>query len=105
MYPEDVPACEQAFDNAYAGKQPFTAEYRLLHNDGRYRWILTRARPAFTPKGVFSGYIGTCVDIHDQRMVNQELEKRVEQRTHALRETNMELQRSNSELEQFAYVA
>ncbi|HEY0610304.1 MAG TPA: CheR family methyltransferase [Chitinophaga sp.] len=44
-------------------------------------------------------------DITEQRILNQELEKHVEQRTHALLEANLDLERTNGELEQFAYVA
>jgi two-component system CheB/CheR fusion protein len=105
MHPDDVQNCTQAFDDAFQEKKPFMVEYRLHRHDGEYRWILAKAKPNFTPEGQFTGYIGTCVDIHEQRMHKQELEKHVEQRTHALLEVNLELERSNSELEQFAYVA
>jgi signal transduction histidine kinase len=41
----------------------------------------------------------------EMRRLNAELEERVEQRTAELREANTELERSNSELDRFAYVA
>jgi len=105
VHADDINACTQAFDEAFDEKKPFVVECRLQRYDSEYRWILARGKPNFTPEGQFTGYIGTCVDIHEQRMLKQELERHVEQRTHALLESNLELERSNSELEQFAYVA
>lgn len=105
VHPDDVQNCTLAFDEAFDEKKPFVIEYRLQRYDGEYRWILAKAKPNFTPEGQFTGYIGTCVDIHEQRIHKQDLEQHVEQRTHALLEVNLELERSNSELEQFAYVA
>lgn len=43
--------------------------------------------------------------LEEQEIVNEELERRVRERTAALQEANRSLQQSNSELEQFAYVA
>lgn len=105
MHPDDVAISAQSFETAFSEKKPFVIEYRLRRYDGEYRWILARAKPDFTLEGQFTGYIGTCVDIHEQRILKQELEKHVEQRTHALLEANLDLERTNAELEQFAYVA
>lgn len=73
--------------------------------DGEYRWILNSAVPTYDADGEFSGYTGSCTEIHDKRMLNEELEQMVQERTHELQEANMNLERSNSELAQFAYVA
>ena len=43
--------------------------------------------------------------MHDKKLLHDELEKRVTERTLDLEEANKELQRSNHELQQFAYVA
>jgi DNA-binding NarL/FixJ family response regulator len=40
-------------------------EYRLMRHDGEYRWVVGAGVPRFEPEGVFAGYIGSCVDVHD----------------------------------------
>lgn len=32
----------------------------LRHHSGRYRWIIDRGMPRFTPDGKFEGYIGAA---------------------------------------------
>ena len=50
-------------------------------------------------------WVGICTDIHEQKMVNHVLEQRVQERTQELMLSNQELEASNHELQQFAYVA
>jgi two-component system CheB/CheR fusion protein len=105
IHPDDLPGYLTIFEKSFVMREPFTAEYRMKRHDGEYRWIQESAKPNFMPGEMFSGYIGSCTEIHDKKQVHEELEKRVQQRTRDLQETNRELERSNSELQQFAYVA
>lgn len=50
-------------------------------------------------------WVGIFTDIHEQKMANQLLEQRVEERTLQLQNTNRELEATNHELQQFAYIA
>lgn len=50
-------------------------------------------------------WVGIFTDIHEQKMINHLLENRVHERTQALRQANRELEISNHELQQFAYIA
>lgn len=63
IHPEDAPASLTAYASAFASRQEFKAEYRLLRLDGEYRWILDHGIPYFLPTGKFFGYIGSCIDI------------------------------------------
>ena len=49
----------------FDARRTFEMEFRLRRADGVYRWILDRGVPRFSPSGVFSGYVGSCLDITD----------------------------------------
>lgn len=66
--------------------------------DGSYRWHISRAFPFKNSEGKISKWFGTATNIDDQKRLSEELEIRVSDRT-------KELQSSNNELAQFAYVA
>ena len=53
-------------------------EYRLRRFDGEHRWVLDTGVPRFESDGTFEGYIGSCIDISDQ--------KRMEEEAHHLRD-------------------
>src|SRR5688572_10291729 len=101
----DLQRFMEVYNRAFNIQEPFRVEYRLRRYDGEYRWILSVGKPTYSPEGVFTGFLGPCTEIHDQRLINEELEKRVQLRTHELQDKNEELERSNNELQQFAYVA
>ncbi len=88
IHPDDRVQYLATYHARFADRQPFTTEYRLLRSDGQYRWMLEQAQPTLSPEGVFNGYIGTCADVHLQKELNQELDRRVQQRTHELAEAN-----------------
>lgn len=101
---EDFERCMHTYLEAFVRHQSFRMEYRLRRADGQYRWLLDTGVPRFTPGGKFAGFVGSCIDISELREAhltlqrsNEELERRVAERT-------AELTRSNEELEQFAYV-
>jgi PAS domain S-box-containing protein len=48
-------------------------EYRLLRFDGQYRWVLDSASPRFSDDGRFLGYIGSVMEIHERRQVEDAL--------------------------------
>ncbi|HEX2961771.1 MAG TPA: PAS domain S-box protein [Ignavibacteriales bacterium] len=66
----------------------------IRRHDGQYRWFLTRSVPLRDDKGNIIKWFGTATEIHDQK----ETEKK-------LNEALKKLERSNQDLEQFAYIA
>lgn len=73
LHPEDREASLRQYDAAFERREPFKMEYRLRRADGVYRWMLDHGVPRVAPDGTFSGYIGSCVDITDQKEVEREL--------------------------------
>ncbi|WP_018611086.1 hybrid sensor histidine kinase/response regulator [Segetibacter koreensis] len=69
-----------------------------------YRYHLLRAIPVITDENI-AKWVGTFTDINHQKMMNEILEKKVEERTQELQKLNTELEVSNNDLQQFASVA
>jgi PAS domain S-box-containing protein len=105
VHPEDLNHCLHVYNSAFDAKQQFEIEYRLKRHDGEYRWILDHGTPILDAAGTLTAYIGSCMDIHERKTINDELEKRVTLRTHELQQANAALLQINEELEQFAYVS
>lgn len=93
VHPDDFERCLQVYVSHFDQRQPFSMEYRLRHHSGEYRWISDEGSPRYDRSGNFLGYIGHCFDIHDKKLISEELnqhrlnlEKLVEERTLLLRE-------------------
>jgi PAS domain S-box-containing protein len=67
VHPEDFDRCLEIYVSNFDARRPFEMEYRMRHHTGQYRWILDRAVPRYAPDGTFEGYVGGCLDIHDQK--------------------------------------
>jgi two-component system CheB/CheR fusion protein len=104
IHPGDLKTYLADFEKAFQSRAEMKMEYRLQRSDGAFRWMLDTARPYYTGNE-FRGYIGTLTELHDKKIMMEELDKTVRERTQELRTMNVELQRSNDELQQFAYVA
>jgi light-regulated signal transduction histidine kinase (bacteriophytochrome) len=94
-----------AKQDCIAGLTPaFEAEYRLRTKDGGSKWILGRGKAVDRDgQGRALRMVGTHVDITERkraedeiRHLNEELERRVQERT-------AQLERANKELEAFSY--
>lgn len=78
VHPEDLArwldTCVRAFD----AREPFEIEYRLRRRDGAYRWILDRGVPRYSSEGLFLGFAGCCVDVHERRQCEGDLARALE---------------------------
>ncbi len=73
VHPDDFQRCLHTYGEAFDARTAFRMEYRLQRFDGEYRWILDTGVPRFGPDGTFEGYIGSCIDVHDQKQVEEAL--------------------------------
>ena len=105
LHPDDWIRTQQIWQHSLSTGNPYQIEYRLRRHDGIYHWFLGRALPLLNEKGAIVKWFGTCTDIDDQKNQARNLEQIVSQRTAQLLAANQDLQRSNSNLQQFAYVA
>ena len=67
VHPEDLAPCLEVYGTAFDARKPFRMEYRLRRKDGEYRWVLDSGTPRFDATGEFVGYIGSCLDIGEQK--------------------------------------
>jgi len=87
----DFQRCMDTYMSSFRERKPFEMEYRLLRNDGEYRWILDRGTPRYAPDGTFEGYIGSCIDITERKMLEDELRKSIHLREEFLSIASHEL--------------
>ena len=73
VHVEDLKGCLETYHSAFDAREPFMMEYRLRRNDGEYRWVMDTGVPRRTPDGAFSGYIGSCLDITERRLAEEDL--------------------------------
>jgi PAS domain S-box-containing protein len=70
---EDFDACLETYISHFDARKPFRMQYRLRRHDGVYHWIDDTGIPRYAHDGSFLGYIGSCIDIHEQRETQAEL--------------------------------
>lgn len=75
VYEDDLPKCIDVYTKAFNRYEPFHVEFRLKRHDGTYRWISDNGVPRFTADGVFEGYIGAGMDIHEQVIYQKALKE------------------------------
>jgi two-component system CheB/CheR fusion protein len=103
--PADLERTMKAWSQAITTGEEFYQELRFKRRDGAYRWHLSRATPIRNNHAEITSWVGTSTEIHDQKMFAEELEKKVKERTASLFESKLELEHSNKNLEQFAFIA
>lgn len=74
VHPEDRDRCLQIYRDHFEVRKPFEMDYRLRRHDGVYRWIMDRGCPLFDGGKIFSGYIGSCLDIDERKKTEEQSE-------------------------------
>jgi PAS domain S-box-containing protein len=92
MSAQDYALTVRKWNHAVTTGEPYEIEYKIRRaSDRMCRWHLGRAIPLLDATGKILKWCGTCTDIHDQKMaqeqiarINEELEERVMERTREL---------------------
>jgi PAS domain S-box-containing protein len=73
FHPEDREEAWSRWSRSLASGETYEVQYRLRHRSGAYRWVLGRALPVRDGLGRIIRWMGTCTDIHDQKLAENEL--------------------------------
>ncbi|EAR51016.1 PAS sensor Signal Tranduction Histidine Kinase [Oceanicola granulosus HTCC2516] len=91
VHPDDRPEVLEVWSKALTTGQRYETEFRIRRADGEYIWHLVRATPITDDDGRILRWVGTNVDIDEQKTVtaaladlNATLEERVERRNREL---------------------
>ena len=75
VHPEDFSQCLETYTKSFDRRVAFRMTYRLRRADGEYRWVLDQGVPRFELDGSFTGYIGSCVDVTEQKLAEEALSR------------------------------
>lgn len=105
IHPDYIATYQEAWQKALQDKTEFSIELLMRRFDGQYRWQQLQARPMINDNNDLSLWVGNIMEIHERKIATDILELRVKERTEELQRANKELEKSNTELLQYAFVA
>jgi PAS domain S-box-containing protein len=82
VHPEDLDRSIAIFSSSFDARQDFQVECRLRRADGEYRWVLCMGVPRFEPGGAFAGYIGSDIDVTDQKHAEATVRRNLDEVAH-----------------------
>lgn len=85
FHPDDQDLAWARWRHSLETGDPYEVEYRLRHHSGAYRWTLGRALPIRDADGVITRWIGTCTDIHEQRLMMEERDMIAHELSHRIK--------------------
>jgi PAS domain S-box-containing protein len=94
VHEEDRGDVAEALERAIQLCSAYDIEYRVRQSDGAFRWLQARGRVESDGAGHATYFHGAVIDITDRKLAEL-----------SLRDNNQRLQRSNRDLEDFAYIA
>lgn len=79
VHPDDLESVLQQWMESVTNGIPYQKEYRFRRADGMYRWHLVRSIPLKDEKGKAIEWFGVCTDIHEQKELEQQRLRLLEQ--------------------------
>jgi PAS domain S-box-containing protein len=71
LHPHDYDPTLVNWTESMAAGKAFEIEHRLRRHDGVYRWFMNRGVPMCAPDGQIAGWVGTMVDIYEQKQLEE----------------------------------
>ncbi|MDQ4141313.1 MAG: PAS domain-containing protein, partial [Bacteroidota bacterium] len=97
IHQEDLPVLQKRGKEAFDNKTEMQIELRKRDKDGSYRWHLCRFLPMRGESGDITMWLGSSIDIHDTRLLVQELLTTNEQMALLADQVQLAYQKAESE--------
>ena len=75
VHPDDRQRSGEIVAAAHVAREPFSFDYRLRRQDGSYRWFIDAGLPRTDAYGQPDGYVGTVIDIHARKLLQDRFER------------------------------
>ncbi len=73
LHEEDLKPTIRKMKKALRAGKPIDVEYRVVGEDGTWRWMRSRGLPRMDPEGGVTRWYGSVMDIHEEKMAKAEL--------------------------------
>jgi len=81
LHPDDREMAYQRLEQAMKNRIAFDSEYRVIHPEGKVRWIKALGDTQYDPSGAPVRMAGICLDITEQKQI-EEAQAKVAERDH-----------------------
>ncbi|WP_439573161.1 PAS domain-containing protein [Phreatobacter sp.] len=85
FHPDDQERAWETWRRCLATGEPYHIEYRLRHHSGQYRWVIGRAQPVRCPDGQIVRWYGTCTDVHELKVSQEQRELIAQELAHRIK--------------------
>ncbi len=82
---DDIEQATNKFLGDHKDRKFHESQFRVKHHDGTLRWIVCTGNPQFNAQGTFTGYIGACVDITEQKQLQDQKDEFIGIASHELK--------------------
>ena len=73
VHPEDLERCVGIQATSFEAARSYSLDLRLRRRDGEYRWMFENGVPRLGSAGETIGFVGTLVDIHERKLLEDAL--------------------------------
>jgi PAS domain S-box-containing protein len=105
VHPDYATNVFEKFRRCVSEGEPWEDTFPLRNREGYFRWFLTRATPIADARGNVIRWFGTNTDITERKETEEAIKMMADNLEKIVVERTLALQRSNEDLQQFAHVA
>ena len=78
VHPQDRERCLGIRSASFDAEQPFSMDIRVRRHDGVYRWVVDGGVPYRPCGGATEGFVGSVMDIHERKSLEESLAERMQ---------------------------